>query len=198
MSDEQEPLAPIEFFERSVVGNVNFAQRLIEVVAVPYDEEAAVRYRGDVWRELFERGSFDGIEKRPNRVRANRDHDRTRVVGKAVKFFPSRDEGLVSEVRIAKTVLGDETLALADEDMLSASVGFGVRGSDQVLDKPNRMRRIKRAFLDHIAFVSEPAYQGAGVLSVRGDGEPVNAADLPRLNTPALDELLTFMSSRKS
>lgn len=195
---EEETRAPIEYRDSADVGSVNFAQRLIELIAVPYEKAARVRYRGDTWDEMFSRGAFDGIEKRPNRVRANRDHDRTKVVGKALKFHPSREEGLVAEIRIAKTPLGDETLALADEDMLSASVGFGVRGRDQELDKSSRMRRIKRAFLDHIAFVSEPAYEGATVLSVRDNGEPVNAADLPRLATPSLDELLAWQRTRQS
>ena len=37
---------------------------------------------------------------------------------------PRREEGLVAELRIAKTALGDETLTLADEEILDASAGF--------------------------------------------------------------------------
>ena len=178
---------PLEF-RSSNVANVNFAQRIIDVIAVPYDEEAAVEYRGEMWRELFLRGSFDGIEKQPNRVRANRDHDRQRTVGKVVKFSPSRSEGLVAAVRIAQTTLGDETLALADEDCLGASVGFAVRGSGQELDRRNKIRRIKQALLDHLSFVPDPAYMGAGVLSVR-------AAALRA--TPYLDEVIEWQRARK-
>lgn len=186
--------APLEFRAATVVG-VNFSQRLVEMVAVPFEEEAVVEYRGEMWRESFMRGAFDGIEKRPNRVRANRNHDKTRTVGKAVTFWPSRDEGLVAEVRIAPTPLGDETLTLAEEDMLSVSAGFGVRGSDQVLDRP--FRRIKRAFLDHLAFVESPAYDGARVLAVRGAEDPATAADLPKLITPNLDEVLAWQRQRQ-
>ena len=193
-ASEEAPAAPVEFRSSSVAG-VNFAKRIIEVIAVPYDEEAAVEYRGEMWRELFLRGAFDGIEKRPNRVRANRDHDGRRTVGKVTNFWPSRDEGLVSAVRIAQTPLGDETLALADEDCLGASVGFAVRGSDQELNRQSRQRIIKRAFLDHLAFVPDPAYQSAGVLSVRSGS--ALAADLPQLVTPNLDELLAWQRARK-
>lgn len=192
MTDEK-PRAPIEFRE-ATVADVNFAQRIAELVVVPYEEEALIEYRGEIWEESFLRGAFDGIEKRPNRIRANRDHDKTRTVGKAVNHWPSRDEGLVSEIRIAPTNLGDETLALLEEDMLSASAGFGVRGSDQILDRPKRI--IKRAFLDHIAFVESPAYVGARVLAVREDGEQPNAADLPPLDTPNLNEVLDWLKSR--
>ena len=193
MTDEK-PRAPLESRD-ATVGSVDYAQRLIEVIAVPYEEEAIVEYRGEIWRESFLRGAWDGIEKRPNRVKANRDHDTRRLVGKAVKFFPSRDEGLVAEVRIAKTDLGDETLALADEEVLDASIKFGVLGRDQDLDRP--YRRIKRAYMDHLAFVPEPAYEGARVLSVRSDESQPEAAGLPPLNTPNLDEVLSWMRSRQ-
>lgn len=183
---------PIEYRDTAVTG-VDFAQRIIEMIAVPYEQEAAVEYRGETWQESFERGAFDGVETRTKPIRANRGHDKERTVGKAVNLWPLREEGLVAEVRIAKTLLGDETLALASEDMLSVSVGFGVRGSDQVLNRP--YRRIKRAFLDHLAFVESAAYEGAKVLSVRGE-EPPSAADLPRLVTPNLDEVLAWMQSR--
>lgn len=195
MTDEK-PRAPIEF-RAATVADVNFAERIAELIVVPYEEEALVEYRGELWEESFMRGAFDGVETRPEQmqVRANRNHDKTKTVGKAVRHWPSREEGLISEIRIAPTDLGDETLALLNEDMLSASAGFGVRGSDQILKPPKR--RIKRAFLDHIAFVESPAYVGARVLAVREDGDQPNAADLPPLHTPNLDEVLAWMQSRQ-
>jgi HK97 family phage prohead protease len=180
--------APLEF-RSSSVASVNFAQRVIEFVAVPYEQEAVVECRGELWRESFLRGAWDGIERQPHRVKANRDHDLRRTVGKIINFWPSRKEGLVGAARIAQTALGDETLALADEDCLGASVGFAVASGDQELDKANRRRRIKKAFLDHLAFVPDPAYSGSGVLSVRA-GAPAA--------TPALDELVAFMQARKA
>jgi phage head maturation protease len=116
------PRSPVELRSSNLAG-VNFAQRTIEVIAVPYDELAPVEYRGELWNESFARGAFDGIERRPNPIRANRDHDKRRTVGKIVDFWPSRQEGLVASVRVARTELGDETLVLADEDCLGASVG---------------------------------------------------------------------------
>jgi phage head maturation protease len=191
---DQPPRPPLEFREASVTG-VNFAQRVIELIAVPYNEEALIEYRGELWKESFDPGAFNGIEKRPNRIRANRNHDKNRTVGKALNFWPSRPEGLVAEVRIAPTPLGDETLTLADEDMLSVSAGFGVRGSDQVLDRP--FRRIKRAFLDHLSFVESAAYEGARVLAVRSNEEEPSAADLPKLVTPHIDEVLAWLKTRQ-
>lgn len=193
MTDTARP--PIEFRDATVT-EVDFTQRLIQMVAVPYDEEATIEYRGELWQESFERGAFDGVEKRDKPIRANRGHDKERTVGKAVNLWPSRPEGLVAEVRIGRTALGDETLALAEEDMLSVSAGFGVRGSDQILNRP--YRRIKRAFLDHLAFVETGAYDGARVLSVRSSDEPPSAADLPKLVTPNLDEVLAWIQTRRN
>jgi HK97 family phage prohead protease len=185
---------PVEY-RHAALGDVNHSERIIEMVAVPYEEEATVEYRGELWDESFLRGAFDGVETRTDPIRANRDHDTTRLVGQAIAFHPSRDEGLVAEVRIAKTVLGDETLALAEERMVDLSVGFGVRGSDQVLNRPKRL--IKRAFLDHISFVAAPAYAGAKVLAVRARDD-VDAAELPRLETPNLNEVMAWLQARSS
>ena len=197
MTDEQEaPRAPIEFRDSSVTG-VNFAQRIIELIVVPYEEPALVEYRGELWNEMFLRGSYDGIEKRPGRVRGNRDHDDKRLVGKAVKFWPSRTEGLVAEVRISQTPLGDETLALANDDVLGVSAGFAARGRDQEFDRPTMTRRIKKAFLDHIAFTPVPAYAGAGVLAVRSGVQPASVAEMPPIQTPNLDELRAWLNARK-
>jgi HK97 family phage prohead protease len=195
VDDETLP-APIEYRDSNIAG-VNFAQRLIDVVAVPYEESTLAEYRGELWNESFLRHSFDGIEKRPNRVRGNRDHDDRRLVGKAVKFWPSREEGLVSEVRISRTPLGDETLALADDGVLGVSVGFAARGRDQELDRRSMTRRIKKAYLDHIAFTPTPAYAGAGVLAVRHSVQPAGAEVLQKLETPNLDDLRDWLNTRR-
>src|SRR4029453_10973340 len=82
--------APLEF-RTSSVASVNFAQRVIEFIAVPYEEEALVEYRGEMWIESFLRGWGDGIERQPGRVKANRDHDgRRRTAQPAESFLPIR------------------------------------------------------------------------------------------------------------
>lgn len=139
--------------------------RVITVVAVPYEQPTQVLYRSQLWTEVFTRGAFTGIELQAGRIRVNRDHDKSRTVGKVIAF---RDDpaGLIAEIRIARTPLGDETLALAAEDMLSASVGFGVPAGGAQLDTRNRTRRITRAVLDHLSLVESPAYENASVVGV--------------------------------
>ena len=196
--DEERPSSAIEY-RNATVGAVDFAQRLVTAIATPYEEMAKVIYRGEVWHEVFSRGAYDGIEKRPNRVRVNREHDRSRTVGKAMHFWPQREEGLVTELRVAQTPLGDETLALAAEDMLSLSVGFAPMVDGQQLDVRSKTRRITKAYLDHIAFVESPAYVGAGVLSVR-EGDELAASEsallTPNMDEFARDEILQWASKR--
>jgi phage head maturation protease len=203
-AEEPEKRAPIES-RAATVEDVNYPERLIDVLAVPYEQEAIIEYRGELWRETIERGAFDGVEKRPNRIKAFRSHEdgphlsgtgRSGLIGRVVSFSPEREEGLMGSVKIAKTPLGDETLTLANEGILGVSVGFGVRGRDQVFNRVERTRRIRRAFVDHIAFPDNGAYEGAQVIDVRS-GKSRVADDLPRLDTPRIDEVIAWMESRR-
>jgi len=186
------PARPIEF--RSVTDfSVRYADRIIELVAIPYDEDAFVPVRGRYVHESVAPGSFQGVERRANRVKVNRDHDLQRTVGRAVALHPSRTEGLVAELRIAQTVLGDETLALAEDHSLEASVGFAAMpGGEHWLENRSR-RRITKAFLDHIGMVPEGAYEGR-VLAVRSAGTDPG----PEILTPNLDEIRQWLSTARS
>lgn len=180
------PRAPVELRDIDVQG-IDYTQRIITVIAAPYEQEAQVLLRGDVWREVFEVGAFDSVVDRPNRVRVNRGHDKQRTVGKVISFR-SNETGLIADVRVARTPLGDETLALAAEDMLSASVGFAAMPSWMKLDQRAKVRRIHRAHLDHLSFVESPAYEGAEVLDVRGH-MPESVIEAVK-STPHLDKFL--------
>lgn len=174
----------------AAVGNVDFAERIITVIAVPYEESATVEYRGELWQERFERGAFAGIETIQRRVPVNLFHDAKEYVGRVGKFNPEHEAGLVAEMRIFPGADGDRTLEVAADDGFSASIGFGVRGSDQVLDRRTMTRSIKRAFIDHVALVPSPAYEGATVLAVRGELDQIMTPAAP-LRTPSLDDLLS-------
>jgi hypothetical protein len=76
----------------------------------------------------------------------------------------------VAEVRIAQTDLGDETLALAEEDCLDASAGYRSLPSGEKWEARDRVR-VNKAWLGHIALTPEAAFEGAKVLSVRHRGE---------------------------
>ena len=188
----EQPAGQLRFRQAKQLG-VSWPERIIELVVMPYEEETLVEHpteRGRMVREIISRGAFDGIERRANRVKVNRDHDVTRTVGRAVAFHPSRTEGLVAEVRIAATPLGDETLTLAEEEILDASAGFLPMPGGEKWETRSRMR-ITRGWLGHIAMVPDPAYETARVLAVR---QATAALENPgaageRPPTPNLDAL---------
>lgn len=198
MSENRPPMQ-----DRAAVGlgEVNVKKRIIEIIAVPWEPETAVvPYRGEPWEESFARGAFEGIQNRSRPVMANREHTVGRTAGRVQQWWPERTEGLVAEVRAAKTDEGDEVLALADDHMIWASVRFGAWAKDVLMDRAKMTRRVLKAFVDHLSFVENPAYIGAEVLDVRdGSGLVVMAADLPPLPaTPAVDEMSAFVADIRS
>jgi phage head maturation protease len=172
------------------LADVDVKQRIIDLVAVPWDQEASVPWHGEMWREVFRRGAFDGIEPHAGRIRVNREHVRGDTVGSVVNLDPSASIGMLARVKVPKTLRGDETLQLAEEDMISASIGYFVKQpSDVMVNKRIKMREVMRAFLDHLALVESPAYAGAQVLAVREAPSGLTVAESPLPATPALDEV---------
>jgi hypothetical protein len=201
-SDEMSQRADGPVEERAAtLSNVDFGERILTVVAVPYEQPTPVEFRGEMWREVFTRSAFNGFDPAKRRVPVSAvlqapvgagrptDHGGGHLVGKVTATGPDRPDGLVLDMRISNTAAGDEALQLASDDALSPSVGFATRGGDHLLDRRTMTRRINRAFLDHVSLVPVPAYTGARVLAMRA-GVGASAADLPRLVTPALDEYL--------
>lgn len=174
----------------SEVVGVSFPQRTVELIVIPYETETLVPHPTEnrMITEVISRGAFDGIERRANRVRVNRDHDLQRTVGRAFAFHTSRNEGLVAEVKISRTPLGDETLQLAEDGVLDASAGFAPIPPDGSRWETRNRWRILRGFLGHIAMTPDPAYDSARVLAVRhGANEDVLAASGELQPTPNLD-----------
>jgi HK97 family phage prohead protease len=150
---------------------VDFPGRTIELIVIPYEREADVPHptkpNAGLVTEVISRGAFDGIQRRANRIRANRDHRGLLTFGRAMRFHPGDEHGLRAEIRVARTPLGDETLALADDGCLDASAGFWPMRNGLQWEGPTSYR-ITRGFLHHIALVDDGAYgEDAAVLSVR-------------------------------
>lgn len=186
---------PIVEVRSSQVESVNIPERIITVIAAPYDEPAQILYRREVWNEKFARSAFAGIETRqkPIPVVASLEMPdsghKGRIVGRVAKADPAYSGGLLTDIKVSRTALGDETLELAMDRALSASVGFIVKHRmDESLDRGTRMRTVNRAFIDHIALVGSPAYDGAQILAVRQDGSLAEANLPPLAETPLLDQ----------
>jgi HK97 family phage prohead protease len=173
----------------STITDVDTRQRLIDLIAVPWNEEGEVMWKGETWREVFVRGAFDGIEDHAGRVPVNHEHIRGQTIGKVVNFT-NGDPGLLGRVKVGRTPLGDNMLNLAEEDMVSASIGFRLgRPSDAETNNRTRLRRIKRAYVDHLALTESPVYAGARVLAVRAEQSGLDVVEQePLPPTPALDE----------
>lgn len=181
---------PAETFLRNdaVLADVNVKQRLIDVIAVPWDQEAEVPWRGEMWREVFRRGAFDGLEDHIGRVRANREHVKGDTVGRLVFADPKAEPGLITRTLVARTPRGDETLALAEDGMISSSIGYRLKDqADLRLERRTRLREVLRAFLDHQSFVESPAFVGAQVLAVREEQPGLEEAPPPQAQ--AIDEM---------
>jgi len=177
----------------ATLADVNYPKRLIELIVMPYEQETVIVEPARIYTEIVSRGAFAGVETRKN-VRVNLEHERGKPIGRALRFHPSREEGLVAELKIAPLEEGERALVLADEGILDASAGFApmrrdgatgpVRHDWQTWETRDR-RRLNHLYLHHIALTAEPAYEGANVLAVRHTG-----ADLQvRAATPVLDEL---------
>lgn len=186
-SERSAPTA--EILERAAtVSDIDTRQRLIDVLAVPWNEPAQVFWRGDLWTEVFHRGAFDGVEERAGRIRVNREHTKGATVGKIVELDPRHQDGLQAQVKILKGPEGDHILDLAEEDMTSVSIGYRAnKPSDVRLNKREKVREVFGAFLDHLSFVEDPAYDSAKVLAVREGPNGLTVAEGPLPSTPALD-----------
>ena len=146
---------------------VRHPERIIELLAVPYNTPTGVMVAGRMIEETIAPGAFTGVERRANRVKVNLGHDEERTVGRAVALYPDRPDGLVAELKIGRGPDRDQVLDDAADGILDASIGFApFIDGEEWLDNRSR-RRVTRAFLGHIALVPNPAYEGATVLSVR-------------------------------
>ena len=176
---------PIEY-RRATALEVRHPERVIEVIAVPYDEETRVMYRGRWIVETVAPGAFNGVT---GDIRVNRGHDTEQPVGRVVRLHPNDPRGLRADVKISRTRDGDDVLELAADDLLGASIGFAPLQGGEEYSPDRTRRRIVKAFLAHIAMVGEPAYQGAKVLAVRAVTPEIGNSDRPA--TPNLDRILS-------
>lgn len=172
-----------EHIRAAAIDDVAFGKREITLIAVPYNEEATVYdWGGEATKEKFVPGAFNGIESRTKQITLNRDHSRERVIGVGQSFDTKSQRGLISTMKVSNTDLGTESLQLAADGVLRASVAFTARSQDMAVK--DGVRTIYRAFLRHIALTPEPAYEGAEVLDVR-TGEPITDLVTPNLDLAA-------------
>ena len=173
-------------YRKAATVEVRHAQRIIDLIAVPYNETTEVLRRGKWVTESIDPQAFTGVG---GDVTVNRAHDPENPLGRVIQFHPKDPRGLRTELKISRTAAGDDVLELADDGLLSASVGFRSVAEDW---NPDRTAvKVTRAQLVHIALTGDPAYTGAKVLAVR------SAHDQPLTLTPNLDRLRLEMLARR-
>lgn len=190
--------------------DVRFDKREIDVVAVPWNMPMPVADatpRG-VHRYTEEHlpGSFDGIERRANRVKTLRDHDPAKLLGRAKAFYPKHRDGLLSTLGISRTPAGDDVLELAADGALDVSIGFAPMPDGEEWNRERSHVRRTRSFLGEVSFVTFGAFtgaetSGAGVLAVRNGGLVLATGDEDELQehasaTPNKDKIRLMLLER--
>jgi HK97 family phage prohead protease len=140
---------------------------------LPWGVPARVLDQGRLVTETFERGALAGTD--PGRIPLTATHPRdagTLPIGVTVEL-EERAEAAWGAWHVSKTAVGDEVLELARDGVpLGLSIGFAeVPGGSRWSADRQRVTRT-RAALDHVAVVRVPAYDGAGVVGVRGRSWP--------------------------
>jgi HK97 family phage prohead protease len=134
-------------------------------------EGYASKRNRDLHGDIVCAGAFTKtISERKDRILVLRDHDPMRVAGKALRMAED-ENGLYTESQIAKTLLGDETLELADSGILTGmSIGYdvipGKVGYESIDGKSTRMLREVKLY--EYSFVAFPANEEARITGVKG------------------------------
>ena len=171
----------VEYRTASTTLEVRHAQRIIDLIAVPYDEPTQVLRRGRWVTETVDPQAFTGVH---GDVTVNRAHDLEAPLGRVASYHPNDPRGLRAELRISRTREGDDVLELAADGLLSPSIGFAPLPGGEEWTHDRSAVKVTRAKLVHIALTGDPAYRGAKVLAVRStDAAPTRVA------TPNLDRL---------
>ena len=141
-------MSDIEYRKASTV-EVRHSQRIIDLIAVPYNEQIDVMRRGKWVAESIDPDAFTGVA---GGVTVNRAHDPENPLGRVLSFHPQDPRGLRTEVKISRTAAGDDVLELADDGLLSASVGFRSLAeewnTDRTADEP--LPRVSTPNLDRL------------------------------------------------
>jgi Escherichia/Staphylococcus phage prohead protease len=142
--------------------------RTVVGIAMPFDQPTEIREDGRTFTELFRRGAFTKTirERGPQAVKTFAKHQRASLpIGRA-SVLREDPTGLYAELRVSKTVAGDEVLSLIDDGALDGlSIGFAPIKDRQVRGGVERLE----VALYEVSVVDYPAYVGATIAGVRSD-----------------------------
>ena len=142
---------------------VQFAQRTIDVIAVPFDRPTTVDDGQGPYTEVFDRScTFETVDPAGPKVLIN--HDYGQPVGRVTHMEATRD-GLIAQLKIVDGE--DAALRRAAEGLYGVSIGFSAEAGT-----PGRLMRRRHAVVHEISLTAFGAYPGAAVLAVRHQTRP--------------------------
>jgi HK97 family phage prohead protease len=170
-------------------------------LVVPYDREAPIaeaRPDGVLrYREAFTHGAFERALRAPNRVSLTYNHDvsLSARMGYGLSFAESA-EGLVGTFRLDRSS-ADKAKDILGSSHAAFSVGFFSLVPQPGRERPGALVVRRSVILDHVAAVTEGAYPGAGVASIRtaelDAGEPTAADVAAQAQQRADADLLAWL-----
>lgn len=165
-------------------------RRTLTGIVVPWNS-IGKHDNGRRWR--FARGSLVyGHEKY---IRLNEDHVHSARLGRAIAAEET-DEGLVMTFRVAEGRAGDRALALAADGVKTGfSIEIDFDEADSLPDPENPgVRLVNMANLTAVAFVGNPAFDDARLISVRAntkDGASMKCTKCGLVHADGVTECVT-------
>jgi HK97 family phage prohead protease len=165
-------------------------------VVAELDEEG----RPDRYTEIWERGAFDTQVRSDNtgviRKIALRDEhiDGLGKIGWALQL-QDRDDGLWGKFRVREAALADVS-QMYEDGIDGLSIGFhplraGTRIEARGTADERRYR--SKAYINHVALVATPAYDGARVMALRDADELVADSEADHARTQFLAEIDSWL-----
>jgi HK97 family phage prohead protease len=183
---------PIEIRSATITG-VDYPEREVSLIVAPYNEWGEVEHNGRIIEESIAPGAFGAVRNRARKFTVNLEHDATRWIGSVLDLDTNDPRGLTGLIKIRRSAEGDQALNDAADQLLGSSIGMAVAPHDETYE--GNRRRIRKAFLDHIALTPVPAYLGARVLEVRN--APPTVVPPVTSSTPNLDRVLAERRERE-
>lgn len=164
--------------------DVNMDKRIIRGYASTYDI--------DQGNDIIQKGAFKKtLSERMGRIKVLRNHKE--LIGKPVSAIED-GRGLITESYIAKTALGDETLALAKEGILdSMSIGYVVPQGKSNYD--GDVRVISEVKLYEWSMVDFPMNEAAVITDVKSLHSKIKAGDISPQELKQLSEMVADLSA---
>lgn len=147
-----------------IIRSINDETRTVEGIAIPWGETS----RTAVENGLLERFAPNSVESWDGDVHLYYNHEKDLPIGKVIEG-KNTDEGYSIRAYLSETSKGNDVYSLVkDGTIRKFSIGF--QPVEHRVTQGNVIERTKVRLVE-VSLVSQPAYAGAEVLSVRSDAD---------------------------